>query len=113
MASMVVVRSTQCRTHCFGDLTSAAWEVVNDPPQTRVSHVRDYFWLTVTAAKYRSCPFNRACNGCAPRFAARLSGLAYGLALAVRPAGSAVAPALKVGPEDRFCEAVRNDLQVP
>ena len=43
----------------------------------------------------------------------RISGLASGLALAVRPAGLAEAPALKGGPEDRFCEAVRNDLRVP
>jgi hypothetical protein len=47
------------------------------------------------------------------RFAARFSGLASGLALAVRSAGSAEAPGSRVGPEDRFCEAVRNDLRVP
>jgi hypothetical protein len=42
-----------------------------------------------------------------------LSGLASGLALAVRPAGSAEAPRARVGPEDAFCEAVRKDLRVP
>jgi hypothetical protein len=47
--------------------------VVNDPPQTRVSHVRDYFWLAVTAAKYRSCPINRGMQRVRPRFAACLS----------------------------------------
>ena len=41
----------------------------------------------------------------------RGSGLAFGLALAVRPAGSA--PGSRVGHEDSFCEAVRNDLWVP
>src|SRR3974390_1180868 len=40
------------------------------------------------------------------RFAARVMGLASGLALAVRPAGSAEAPTARVGPEDAFCEAV-------
>ena len=49
------------------------------------------------------------------RFAACASGLASGLALAVRPAGSAETGLRRsrVGPEDRFCEAVRNDLGVP
>jgi hypothetical protein len=65
---------------------------------------------------------DRALSGCEAgvsvgsalwRFAARASGLASGLALAVRPAGSAKAPALKGGPEDPFCEAVRRDLRVP
>ena len=42
-----------------------------------------------------------------------LSGLASGLALAVRPAGSTVAPHAGVGPEDAFCRAVRKDLRVP
>jgi hypothetical protein len=37
----------------------------------------------------------------------RVQGLASGLALAVRPAGLAEAPVpIRVGPEDRFCEAV-------
>jgi hypothetical protein len=40
------------------------------------------------------------------RFAVRLSGLACGLALAVRPAGAAEAPRARVGPEDAFCGAV-------
>ena len=40
------------------------------------------------------------------RFAARRSGLASGLALAVRPAGSTEAPRARVGPEDAFCGAV-------
>jgi hypothetical protein len=35
----------------------------------------------------------------------RPSGLASGLARAVRPAGSAVAPRARVGPEDAFCGA--------
>ncbi len=45
----------------------------------------------------------------------RLSGLASGLALAVRPAGSLEAPRARVGPEDPFCGAVRvrKDLRVP
>jgi hypothetical protein len=44
----------------------------------------------------------------------RASGLASGLALAVTPAGlEEVSGAQGWGPEDRFCEAVRNDLQVP
>ena len=47
------------------------------------------------------------------RFAARLPGLASGLALAVRPAGAAEAPRARVGPEDPFCGAVRKDLWVP
>ena len=47
------------------------------------------------------------------RFAARVSGLAFGLALAVRPAGLVEAPGSRVGSKDRFCEAVRNDLGVP
>ena len=47
------------------------------------------------------------------RFAARLGGLAFGLALAVRPAGSLEAPRARVGPEDPFCAAVRKDLRVP
>ena len=47
------------------------------------------------------------------RFAARASGLASGLALAVRPAGSLEAPRARVGPEDPFCGAVRKDLRVP
>jgi hypothetical protein len=48
------------------------------------------------------------------RFAARLQGLASGLALAVRPAGLALGlRRSRVGPEDRFCGAVRNDLRVP
>ena len=47
------------------------------------------------------------------RFAARFSGLAFGLALAVRPAGAVEAPRARVGPEDAFCEAVRKDLRVP
>ena len=45
-------------------------------------------------------------------FAARRSGLASGLALAVRPAVLAEVSGVKVGPEDRFCEAIRNDLRV-
>jgi hypothetical protein len=40
------------------------------------------------------------------RFAARVPGLASGLALAVRPAGLAEAPRARVGPEDAFCGAV-------
>ena len=48
-----------------------------------------------------------------PRFAARISGLAFGQALAVRPAGLAGLRRSRVGPEDRFCGAVRNDLRVP
>jgi hypothetical protein len=36
-----------------------------------------------------------------------MSGLASGLALAVRSAGSADAPRARVGPEDAFCRAVR------
>ena len=47
------------------------------------------------------------------RFAACVSGQAFGLALAVRPAGSLEAPRARVGPEDPFCGAVRKDLQVP
>jgi len=47
------------------------------------------------------------------RFAALISGLVSGLALAVRPAGSAEAPRARVGPEDAFCGAVRKDLRVP
>jgi hypothetical protein len=47
------------------------------------------------------------------RFAARVPGLASGLALAVRPAGLAEAPASRAGPEDAFCGAVRKDLRVP
>jgi hypothetical protein len=47
------------------------------------------------------------------RFAARVSGLASGLALAVRPAGLVEAPRAWVGPEDAFCGAVRKDLRVP
>ena len=47
------------------------------------------------------------------RFVARLPGLAFGLALAVRPAGSLEAPRARVGPEDPFCGAVRKDLRVP
>jgi hypothetical protein len=39
------------------------------------------------------------------RFAALISGLASGLALAVRPAGSAETPRARVGPEDAFCGA--------
>jgi hypothetical protein len=46
------------------------------------------------------------------RFAARLPGLAFGVALAVRPAGAGSLRRSRAGPEDRFCEAVRND-QVP
>lgn len=40
------------------------------------------------------------------RFAACVSGLASGVALAVRPAGAAEAPRARVGPEDAFCGAV-------
>ncbi len=40
-------------------------------------------------------------------------GLASGLALAVRPAGSLEAPRARVGPDDPFCGAVRKDLRVP
>jgi len=40
------------------------------------------------------------------RLAALISGLASGLALAVRPAGSAEAPRARAGPEDAFCGAV-------
>ena len=47
------------------------------------------------------------------RFRRARSGLASGLALAVRPAGSAEAPRARVGPEDAFCGAVRKDLRVP
>ena len=47
------------------------------------------------------------------RFAAHVLGLASGLALAVRPAGSLEAPRAKVGPEDPFCAAVRKDLRAP
>jgi hypothetical protein len=47
------------------------------------------------------------------RFAARVPGLASGLALAVRPAGSVEAPRARVGPEDAFCGAARKDLRVP
>jgi hypothetical protein len=43
----------------------------------------------------------------------RASGLASGLALAVRPGGWAEAPPARVGPEDAFCGAVRKDLRVP
>jgi hypothetical protein len=43
----------------------------------------------------------------------RPSGLAFGLALAVRPAGSLEAPRARVGPEDPFCAAVKKDLRVP
>jgi hypothetical protein len=51
-----------------------------------------------------------SCRG----LAARVAGLASGLALAVRPAGSVeVSSAQGQGPEDRFCEAVRSDLRVP
>jgi hypothetical protein len=46
------------------------------------------------------------------RFAARTSGLASGLALAVRPVG-AEARALKGGSRRSFCGAVRKDLRVP
>jgi hypothetical protein len=47
------------------------------------------------------------------RFAARVSGLACAWPL---PSGPRVGRGLRrsrVGPEDRFCEAVRNDLRVP
>jgi hypothetical protein len=47
------------------------------------------------------------------RVAARSAGLATGLALAVRLAGSAEAPRSRVGPRDPFCEAVRKDLGCP
>jgi len=57
--------------------------------------------------------YNRSQPAVVLRFAARLSGLASGLALAVKPAGSAEAPALKGGSQDPFCEAVRKDLGVP
>ena len=54
-----------------------------------------------------------ACPEFDARFAACASGLASGLALAVRPAGSLEAPRARVGPEDPFCGAVRKDLRVP
>ena len=58
--------------------------------------------------------FSDRCRIQLRRFAVRVSGLASGLALAVRLAGSAeVSGAQGWGPEDRFCEAVRNDLRVP
>jgi hypothetical protein len=47
------------------------------------------------------------------RFAARLSGLAFDLALTVRPAGPAGLGRSRADPEDRFCGVVRNDLRVP
>ena len=47
---------------------------------------------------------DRLLTGCAD--SPRASGLAFGLALAVRPAGSAEAPRARVGPEDAFCGAV-------
>ena len=52
------------------------------------------------------------------RFAARLLGLASGLALAVRPAGSAEAPRARAGSRrcflrSGFCGAVRKELRVP
>jgi hypothetical protein len=52
------------------------------------------------------------------RSAARLPSLAFGLTLAVRSAGSAVAPRARVGPkmlsaERVFVEALRKDLRVP
>jgi hypothetical protein len=52
------------------------------------------------------------------RFAARLSGLAFGLALAVRPARVGSGSAHKGGSRRCFlrsvlCEAVRKDLRVP
>ena len=43
----------------------------------------------------------------------RVWALASGLALAVRTAGLAEVSGVRAGPEDRFCEAVRNDLWVP
>jgi hypothetical protein len=42
-----------------------------------------------------------------------LPGLASGLALAVRPAGAAEAPALKGGSRRSFLRSGRNDLRVP
>ncbi len=49
-----------------------------------------------------------------PSLAARVSGLASGLALAVRPAGSVEAPVLKGGFWRSFLRrGFRNDLQVP
>ena len=52
------------------------------------------------------------------RFAARALGLAFGLALAVRPVGSAEVSARKGGSRrsflrSGFCGAVRKDLRVP
>jgi hypothetical protein len=60
------------------------------------------------------CPeSSMAVQGCT-RFSVRLSGLAFGQALAVRPAGLAEAPALKGGSRRSFLRSgFRNDLRVP
>jgi hypothetical protein len=47
------------------------------------------------------------------RFAACVSGLALAWPSPSGPLGWQRSPGSRVGPEDRFCEAVRNDLRVP
>jgi hypothetical protein len=54
-----------------------------------------------------------ACEALSNEVAARASGLASGLALAVRPEGRQRLRRSRAGPEDPFCEAVRKDLRVP
>ena len=61
-----------------------------------------FVWITFCHAD--SLPLRGCASFSARRFAACASGLACGLALAVRPAGSPEAPRARLGPEDPSAE---------
>src|ERR1017187_10371614 len=65
-----------------------------------------YFLRSAIASLRRIAWYGANSVGVGSEVRRALLGLAFGLALAVRPTGSAEAPRARAGPEDAFCGAV-------